>query len=179
MIQRVRDALSSIFERLLIVGADREKYAFLEISTHRDIVPEMGALGGIYTGLASMPDEWGFIVACDMPFINEKLVRAMFEMRSGYDVVAPQIDGFYEPLHAFYHRRCLDSVRKVLDSGSRQIILTYKDLKVKRVDEQTIRGMDPEMKSFVNINTPGDLPDNNAVGSTPACNRWKSDTDND
>ena len=160
LIQRGKDALSRIFQRLIVIGPEEEAYAFLKTPIYRDIIPERGPLGGIYTGLTRMEDEWGFIIACDMPFINEKLVRFMYEARSGYDIVAPRVGKFIEPLHALYNRRCVGGVKEIIDSGHKQVILLYKNLKVNYIEEETIRGIDPEMKSFSNINTPDDLPDN-------------------
>ena len=160
LIQHGRDALSHIFQRLIVVGPEEEAYSFLETPVYRDIIPEKGPLGGIYTGLTRMENEWGFIIACDMPFINEKLVRHMFEARSGYDIVAPRVGKFIEPLHALYNRRCVSGVKRIIDSGRKQVILLYEDLKVHYIEEEEIRGIDPEMKSFSNINTPDDLPVN-------------------
>jgi len=160
LIQHGRDALGRIFERVIVIGPEESAYSFLKTPVYRDLIPEMGPLGGMYTGLTLMEDEWGFVIACDMPFINEKLVRLMFEIRTGYDIVAPRIGKFIEPLHALYNRRCVDGVKRIIDSGRKQVILPYENLRVRYIEEETIRGIDPEMKSFSNINTPDDLPSN-------------------
>ncbi|OPX39960.1 MAG: hypothetical protein B1H13_08560 [Desulfobacteraceae bacterium 4484_190.3] len=48
----------------------------------QDIIKGLGPLGGIYTALQAIPTEYGFFVACDMPFLSpaclpevERLIR--------------------------------------------------------------------------------------------------------
>ena len=161
LIGRVKNVLGSIFNNLLIVANRQDEYAFLELDIFPDIIPALGPMGGIYTGLQSMKDEWGFFAACDMPYIRPKLVRRMFELHPGFDVVAPRIGRMIEPLHAFYHKRCIESIEDVISSGHRQVILFYKKVRVRYLDEDELRAVDPELDSFFNINFPRDLPAGN------------------
>ena len=39
-----------------------------------DIYPDSGSLGGIFSGLSAASNDWGFVVACDMPFLNSDLM---------------------------------------------------------------------------------------------------------
>ena len=40
-----------------------------------DIYPDTGSLGGIFTGLSASSNQWGIVVACDMPFLNLELME--------------------------------------------------------------------------------------------------------
>jgi molybdopterin-guanine dinucleotide biosynthesis protein A len=65
-----------------------------------DIYENTGPLAGILSGLTICKDDYCFIAACDMPFINEKVVNFLFAKCKDYDAAIPiHGDGFLEPLH--------------------------------------------------------------------------------
>ncbi len=49
---------------------------------HRDILPDKGSLGGIYTALSQASSESVLVLACDMPFVNPDLLRFMIKPSS-------------------------------------------------------------------------------------------------
>lgn len=73
-----------------------------EVKVMVDLYPGKGALGGIYTGLASSDSLYNLVVGCDMPFLNRDLLRYLIGIAPGFDAVIPRIDDMYEPLHAVY-----------------------------------------------------------------------------
>ncbi len=158
LIRQVRDRLVPLFPDILIIANDLRKYEFLEEEVRPDVIQGLGPLGGVYSGLLNMKHDWGFFAACDMPFIHDNLVRAMFDLRVGHDVVVPRVGDKIEPLHAFYHRRCLEPVKRLFESGRRQIFLFYPEVRVRYLDEEELRSFDPEMRSFFNINFPEEMP---------------------
>jgi molybdenum cofactor guanylyltransferase len=156
LIQRIKEEFGTLFQEVIVVANQPEKYEFLGVEIHRDIIPGLGPIGGLYTGLTVIGCEWSFFAACDMPFINKRLVRALADLRPGYDVVAPRVDWKIEPLHAFYNRRCLAPLQEIIESGQRQIIPLFKQVRVRFVEEEELRAIDPELTSFFNINFPED-----------------------
>jgi molybdopterin-guanine dinucleotide biosynthesis protein A len=58
-----------------------------------------GVLGGIYTGLAVSNSLLNLVVAGDMPFLNQTLLRYMVGLSAGFDVVVPRVGKWVEPLH--------------------------------------------------------------------------------
>ena len=158
LIQRIKEEFETLFQEVIVIANQPEKYEFLGVDIHKDIIPGLGPIGGLYTGLTVISYEWSFFAACDMPFINKRLVRALAALRPEHDVVAPRIGWKIEPLHAFYHRGCLDPLREIIDSGLRQIIPLFKRVRVRFVEEEDIRAIDPELTSFFNINFPEDVP---------------------
>jgi molybdenum cofactor guanylyltransferase len=47
----------------------------------QDLIKGLGPIGGIYTGLETISEKAGFFVACDMPFLQEGLLRHMVDVR--------------------------------------------------------------------------------------------------
>ncbi len=121
----------------------------------------VGPLGGMATGLAEVTG-WALMVACDMPRLNPNLCAQLLSFtvedgRNGHgqwDAVIPVVNGYVEPLHALYHRRCLPAMRSSLAAGQRRATAFLSDLRVCYVEEAWLRQHDPELRSFTNVNTP-------------------------
>ena len=122
-----------------------------------DHAPYAGVMAGIHAGIDAANHSWTLVLACDMPFVSIPLVRRMSTMRAGYDAVVPRLPVGLEPLHAFYHSRCLTALTRALAEGRRRVNSFYVDLDVCYLDESLIDRIDPEHWSFFNINTAEDL----------------------
>ena len=114
----------------------------------------MGSLAGIHAGLKQSRTEHVFVVACDMPYLNSDLIRLMVAQAPGHDVVIPESDGGLEPLHAVYAKSCLPEMEEALKSGTRKIVDCFDWSKVSVLSKEEIAALDPEFRSFRNINTP-------------------------
>jgi molybdopterin-guanine dinucleotide biosynthesis protein A len=158
LVDRVARVMKSIFHRVLLVTNTPDEYEYLKIPMAEDLIKGLGPMGGIYTGLMTMPDEAGFFVACDMPFLRESLIRHMVDVRDDFDVVVPRMDWMLEPLHALYSKKCLPVIHGAIGHDQHQILKCFAELRVRYVDKEELRLWDPELRSFFNINKPQDLP---------------------
>lgn len=159
LIESVIRVMEPAFERLIIITNTPHEYAYLQLPMYEDLIKGLGPIGGILTGLEAILDESGFFVACDMPFLNGKLIRHMAEMREGFDVVIPKIDWKIETLHAIYCKSCLPAIRELIDAHEYQIIKIFHKVSVRYVEEEEIRIFDPKLRSFINVNRPEELFD--------------------
>jgi molybdopterin-guanine dinucleotide biosynthesis protein A len=123
----------------------------------RDLAPYEGALAGLAAGLAACRHDWAIVVACDMPFLNARLLAHMASLREGFDAVVPRLSVGLEPLHALYHRRALASIERALQEGRRRLVSFYEALRVRYLEEDDLRRLDPDLRSLFNVNTPPDL----------------------
>jgi molybdenum cofactor guanylyltransferase len=157
LIERTIRVMGSVCPRLLLVTNTPAEYAYLQLPMVEDLIKGLGPLGGIYTGLEVIDDENGLFVACDMPFLRKDLLRHMVTLRGDFDAVVPRIDWMVEPLHALYTKKCLPSLRKFIRSQELQILKFFQKIRVRYLEEEEIRKVDPDLKSFFNINRPEDL----------------------
>jgi len=136
---------------LLVTNAP-EEYARMGLRCIPDALPSGHPLVGVYSGLlhASGPM---FVCACDMPFLNPELIRHMAALAGDVDVVIPRHHGEYEPLHAIYTPACLGAIEACILRGDRTAGL-LSAVRVRVVEEDAVRRLDPELASFVNVNTP-------------------------
>ena len=159
LIERVISVMQPLFENLMIITNTPREYDYLRLPMHEDIIKGLGPLGGVYTGLETMSGKSGFFVACDMPFLQRDLILHMIEIMGDFDAVVPKVDWKIEPLHAIYTRNCLPSIKKLIDARGHQIIQFFENIRVRYVKEQEIRSFDSKLKSFLNVNSPGELTD--------------------
>jgi molybdopterin-guanine dinucleotide biosynthesis protein A len=162
LIDRVAAVMKSIFRHVVLLTNTPEEYAYLHMPMVGDLVKGFGPMGGIYTGLMTLSGEAGFFVACDMPFLKEKLIRHMVDVRKDFDAVVPRVDWMLEPLHALYLKKCLPVFHEAIQRNQHQIVKCLAGMRVRYVDEEELRFWDPDLRSFFNINKPQDLP-----GATP------------
>jgi len=159
LIERVLDVMRPIFRSVIIITNTPDEYSYLELPMYQDIMKGLGPLGGIFTGLRVIPDNAGFFVACDMPFLNQGLIRHIVEIKAEFDVVVPRISGNMEALHALYRTGCQSNIQGLINSRIYQVFRFFNEVSVRYVDEDEVRIFDPDLRSFLNINRPEGLND--------------------
>ncbi len=159
LIERVLDVMRPIFSNVIIITNTPDEYSYLELPMYQDIMKGLGPLGGIFTGLRVIPDNAGFFVACDMPFLNQGLIRHIVEIKAEFDVVVPRISGNMEALHALYRTGCQSNIEGLINSRIYQVFRFFNEVSVRYVDEDEVRIFDPDLRSFLNVNRPEGLND--------------------
>lgn len=157
LIQRVADRLTPIADEIIVTTNRPDAYAFLNLRLFSDIKPERGALGGLYTAIASATQPIVAVVACDMPFASPRLIETMSRLlvEEKADVVIAKSEGGYEPLHAVYRREaCLPAIEKSIDADQWKVIAWFPQVKVRVLTLDEIKSADPEGLAFWNVNTP-------------------------
>jgi molybdopterin-guanine dinucleotide biosynthesis protein A len=142
---------------VVIVSNSPQAHAHPAARLVGDLFPGKGSLGGIYSGLSSVNCDRCLVVACDMPFLNAGLLAYMASLAAEADVVIPRVRDNLEPLHAIYSAACLPHMKALLDRNNLKIIDFFPQVRVRYVEAAEIARWDPSMRSFMNINTPGDL----------------------
>ena len=161
LINRVSNRLSQVADRMVVVVNNSQRASEIDlpdgVRVVEDIHPGLATLGGIFTGLSEADTHWSIVVACDMPFLNPRLLESMLELRRGYDAVVPMVDGYPEPTHALYSKRCLPAIERRLLANDLKVARFFDEVRVHYLSDDLIAGIDPEGLSFFNINTQQDL----------------------
>lgn len=167
LIEATVDCLRALFPEVLIIANDPPLYAYLGVKVIPDLIPDSGSLGGIYTGLSAASHPACFFVACDMPFLNADLIKLLIRESEGWDVVVPRVGGELQPLHAVYAKSCLPLIKEAIDGGVLKIARFFPKAKVKIIEEPAIRVVDPHLLGFMNVNTPPELEQAEAIRRHP------------
>jgi molybdopterin-guanine dinucleotide biosynthesis protein A len=162
LISRVVRRLAPLADEILVTTNQPEAFAFLNVPLIADLRPGRGALGGLYTAIASAKNPLVAIVACDMPFASQSLFaleRDILVSENADVVIASSEEGF-EPLHAIYRREtCLPAIESALDADRWKVISWFPNVKVRVLTQGEITQADPYGLAFLNLNTPEEFAD--------------------
>jgi len=157
LIQRVIDRLSPIADELIVTTNRPAEYEFLNLRLIPDLKPGRGALGGLYTAIASATSPLVAVVACDMPFASQMFFEGALKLmvEEEADVVIAKTDEGYEPIHALYRREtCLPAIESAIDADQWKVISWFPQVKVRLLTSNEVKSFDPSGLCFWNLNTP-------------------------
>jgi len=157
IITRIHRLFKELFEEVIIVTNEKDLFKNLDSNIYTDLLPDKGALGGLYTGLFFSSFEYSFCVACDMPFIKKSLLEFLITQAKDEDALVPRTSDGLQPLHAIYSKRCLDAIKRVINRGKYKITDFYDLVRVRIIEEGDFLHLDPLRESFINVNTPEEL----------------------
>lgn len=165
MIEHVLDKVPGVVdETIIVVGDPRQgkkiSTVICETKLTYDSIRGYGPVAGILAGLLCAKGEYAVVIACDMPFVNPSVIELLFSLAEGYDAVVPRwLDGNIEPLHAVYKRNSMiKACEKAIEKDERAISSSLHALpKVRYVSTEEIKEIDPDLRTFINVNTPSEL----------------------
>jgi molybdenum cofactor guanylyltransferase len=165
IIDRQLDVLRPRAQRIAAIlapGDDDTPFTARGLAIARDSIEGAGPLAGLAAGLAWAAGDPLLALACDMPLIDGAVVDLLAaRARAGADLAVPIAHGRAQPLCACYGVRCRALVDAALAAGDLRLVslpdaARATGLIVEEIDESEIRTIDPELRSFANINEPTD-----------------------
>ena len=158
ILDHIYDIYSQLFEEIILVTNSPQKFLEWDLLIVSDLFPIRSALTGIHAGLFYMTNPFAFISACDTPFLKKEMVETVIEkIEPQIDIVMPETSAGFEPLCAAYSKRCLEAAQNHLEQKKLKITKTFRKSRIKTISEKVLRKIDPDLRSFFNINTPDDL----------------------
>jgi molybdopterin-guanine dinucleotide biosynthesis protein A len=157
LIERILQRLNGLAEEVCITSNQPDSFIYLGLPVFADIFPGKGALGGLYTALASATNPELIVVASDMPFVSARLLSAECDLlaTTRSDAVIPISSYGFEPLHAVYRREtCLAAVQSALEEGQMRLSSWFSKVQVYKMAPDEADIYDPDLRSFINVNTP-------------------------
>jgi molybdopterin-guanine dinucleotide biosynthesis protein A len=144
-----------------------------------DKIPGMGPPSGFHAAISRSKSRYVFLIACDMPHINNDYIDLMMQMLgqgrdacktenpgsgsgrnvgagcdAGYDALLTRQGDFFEPFHAFYGKSLLPGLAANLLRGNSSVKSWLDANNVCYVSEDTAKRYTPDWKLFENLNTP-------------------------
>jgi molybdopterin-guanine dinucleotide biosynthesis protein A len=158
ILDRIYEIYSELFEEIILVTNDPPKFLEWDLLIVSDLFPIRSSLTGIHAGLFYMTNPFAFISACDTPFLKKEMIETVIgKIEAQIDIVMPETAAGLEPLCAVYSKRCLNPAQHHLEQEKLKIIKTFRKSRIKTISEKVLCGIDPDLRSFFNINTPDDL----------------------
>jgi molybdopterin-guanine dinucleotide biosynthesis protein A len=158
ILDRIYALYRQLFDEIILVTNNPGKFLEWDLLIVSDLFPIRSSLTGIHAGLFYMSNPYGFISACDTPFLKKEIIETIInKIEAQIDIVMPETSAGFEPLCAAYSKRCLEAARNHLEREKLKITKTFRKSRIKTISEKALRKIDPELRSFFNINTPEDF----------------------
>jgi len=159
LVGAVVDLCRGVFPVTLVAVKRPDELRFLEAEGVRlvaEATVEQHPLGGLHAALSGCPTEWAFVCGCDMPFIEPALVERLADERGDIEAVVPLWGGVAQPLCALYSRACLPAMASMLQQRVFALKTLLARVRTRILDEQDVARVDPEGRSFLDLDTPAD-----------------------
>ncbi len=158
MLQRVVRIVSAAVDAssVIIVASPSQNLPNLcgQVAIVRDDRPYRGPLAGLAAGLLALPHEIDAIYAtsCDVPLLKPDFVFRMFEQLGDSEIAVPYDGEHFHPLAAVYRPTVLPSALQLLAADELRPRTLFARVKTQLVPVQSLREVDPELHSLMNLN---------------------------
>lgn len=162
MIEHMLERLEPLeAQEIFLVTNTPDEYQHLGLRMVGDMVPDTGALGGIYTAVQQSNTQYTLVLAVDMPFVSASFIQYLIdtieESEEIYDVIVPRVEGYPQGLHAVYSKRCVPLIAMSLKLKQLKVISFYANVNVRYIDESEYQQLGVDYTTLMNVNTPDDL----------------------
>lgn len=150
------ETIKELFAEVVLVANDPESYSQLSVDIVKDIIPNRGPLVGILSALLVAQHEHTFVIACDMPLIDNKLIREMCQHRPGTDVLVLSHEEGIEPLLGIYSKKCIEPLEQAIFEGNLKAQDFLDGIKAELFPFDAKRHGKHGLPAYFNVNTPQD-----------------------
>ena len=170
-VEHLVSLLEKFCSETLIVARDQahaRDYVFPGVRVTFDETPGIGPLMGVYSGLSAIHTTHALVFAVDLPCIQPALLTYLLSQPLPTDsLLVPLVRNKPQVLLALYPRSVLPFVKEQLLQGRRDLRCLLHVAPVQFVEEAQLRKIDPQLRSFMNINTPEELRQVLQTGPAP------------
>lgn len=166
LLNHVIDAVEDLVEEVIVVTntqARADAYGKLVSEGVRfavDVRESKGPLVGALTGFEEAKGEYSTLLPFDSPFVSKEVLSLLFDCCVGKAAAVPRwTNQDIEPLHAVYHtKQALIAAEEALVENELDMQAMVERLRgVRYISTMVIEQLDPDFKTFFNVNTPLDL----------------------
>ena len=160
--KKIAQELSACGRLYLSVSQTCDEKALEGYPIIRDVVPDCGVMGGLYSAFQAIEEDLLFACACDMPFLNRRFIRWMLnrweeEVQKGRQwdgIVVCGDDGKTYTTAALYHRRLQGKLEEnVRKKRLRMHTFVREEANILLLPMEEVTSFS---RCFQNINTPED-----------------------
>jgi molybdenum cofactor guanylyltransferase len=154
LLGRLVERLRPVVDEVLVAGGPRP--AIDGVRWVADSVPGAGPLAGMAVAFRAAATPAAWVLACDLPDVEPELGRLLLSSLSGFEAAVPRLLGRAEGTCAVYRTELAPRIEALLSQGRRSVLSLLDRSRVRYLEEGELRALDPELRSFRNLNTPED-----------------------
>ncbi len=166
LLNHVIDAVESLVNEIIVVTNTKARAdAYAKLVTEKvmfavDVRESKGPLVGALTGFEQANGEYSALLPFDSPFVSTEVLSLLFDCCIGKAAAVPRwTNQDIEPLHAVYHtKQALVAAKEALAENELDVQAMVERLRgVRYISTMVIEQLDPDFKTFFNVNTLFDL----------------------
>lgn len=150
------ERMQRLFPEAIVVTAPDQEMPPTGARIVHDEQPGEGPVAGMVVGLREVSRPLAFVTSCDVPFLLPEMVLHLAALAGEHDVVVPEWHGRLHPLLAVYRASVQPLLAQQLAEGQRRLMDLFDRVRTRVVRDEELREIDPEGRTFLNMNTPED-----------------------
>ncbi len=172
LIRHVLDAVANLVdERLVVVSSKTQAEGYSKsLGSKARIIVDKGKgqtpLLGAEAGFEAAKGEYSILLPCDTPFVSREILSLLFDLCKNRTATIPRWPNCYiEPLQAVYLTSpSQEAARASLNEGESNMQSMVDRLHgIRYVSTLVLQELDPELRTFFNVNTQLDLKKAEAI----------------
>jgi len=162
-VEHLASLLAEQCEQVLLVARDQAQADLYSMVAGArvliDKVPDRGPLMGLYSGLSALDalSSHALVVAVDLPLAQPALIALLLAQPRSDALIVPVVNATPQVLFAIYPRTAVPLIERRLQEGRRDPRSLLEIAPVRYIEEAQLREVDPQLRSFINVNTPEEL----------------------
>ncbi len=148
------------FSEIIVVSNKVNEYKNVNYKVVCDEIIGVGPLGGIHAGLKNSSSEYAYLIACDMPIINNDYIRFMKEKvnNNAYACACITKRGDrIEPFNGIYSTSLIDKIEENVDKKHYSIYDLLNNINTIYIEENEAKKFNRNLDMFINLNNIEDL----------------------
>ena len=156
IIERAVNLLNSLDLDPVVITNETRDYSFLKCRIERDLIPNKGPLGGVYTACYLFEHPSLVILTCDMPNITPESLEMLLDRHDkAYEATLFKTKrNRFQPFPGVYEPSLVDKIKKVLEAGD----LSMQDF-LRQAAEINLIPFKGLQEVFLNVNLPLQIGD--------------------
>ncbi|ONI42290.1 hypothetical protein AN640_01245 [Candidatus Epulonipiscium fishelsonii] len=117
----------------------------------KDVYKNIGPIGGIYSGLATIPYKYVFVIGCDMPFISADIVQYLYnhiDINKDCTVLCDNYGRLF-PTAAIYPTKLLPNIEQQILNQNYRLYTLMNNATIINIENTPLN-----LNHLTNINTP-------------------------
>ena len=95
IIEHIKNLMTSIFERVILITNNPKEYKFLELEMFEDFFKGKGPLAGIHAGLFHTETQKNFILSTEYPLLSEQLIKYIVDYKTSKQITLAKAEEMY------------------------------------------------------------------------------------
>jgi len=160
IIEIILDEMKKVLSDVVLSANECDDFAFLNIPIVKDIRLNRGPLSGIYSALKNSESSKNFVVTCDLPLIDSRLIEYISKVESDKKMIIPTINGIPQRLFGIYNKSVIEKIdvifnlSEIYKSIKGSVYDLHQRVEVESIIIDHLQFYNDNM--FLNMNTPDD-----------------------